>query len=483
MYCLRSTPSRLCWLNLMASVALVTVAAPANAATASELLEKAIYTEETVGDLDQAIKVYEQVVAEGKAVEKVAAQAQLRIGLIYAKQGKTDKATAAFQAVIDNYPQAEDVVAEARKHLPREPQLLPVPWGAGDELLMEMQLPNGMGVGQQIYRVSAIEKEGQPHWECQTWQTVVINGQLGKSRVLINKETFAPIESTWKHSMLGQATGSYGKNEVVIQLSNETDSTTLKFKGQVFDNEQAAEMFRLLPLKEGYKTTAQIISTLGTTLIPLEIDVTKLETLEVPAGNFECFRLELNIGQTFWISTDEHRYIVQFRGGGVTARLSEIRDSPFTDSTNVEEPSFSVTLPPNWFAYTPSGGEKDASPTTTIIDPDSIANTRIEAGPLEPIRSKFDSPESWLKESIEKYRNETVDFKLDEKGIETTSIGGRPAASAIFQFKEGKKSMTARRITIFGETSAANVRSAVETKQLEQWEPQFAEILSTLEVK
>lgn len=479
----RFTLRRLSWPILLASVALVTIAAPVDAATASELLEKAIYTEETVGDLDKAIKVYEQVVTEGKEAEKIAAQAQLRIGLCYTKLGRTDKATAAFQAVIDNYPQVEDLVAQARKHLPREPELLPVPWGDGDELLMEMQLPNGMGVGEQIYRVAAIEKEGKPYWECQTWQTVVINDQLGKSRVLVNKETFAPIESNWKHTMLGQATGSYGKNQVVIQLSNQTDPTTLKFTGQVFDNEQAAEMFRLLPLKEGYKTSVQIISTLGTTLIPLELDVAKLEEIEVPAGSFECFRLDLNIGQTFWISTDEHRYIVQFRGGGVTARLSEIRESPFNDSTKVEKPSFSLTLPPNWFAYTPSGKEQDESPTTTIIDPNSISNTRIEAGPLEPISSEFDSPVAWLRVAIEKYRKETEDFKLDDQGIETTAIGGQPAASAIFHFKEGNKLMTARRIAIFGKTSAANVRFAVETNQFEQWKPQFAEVLSTLEVK
>ena len=348
---------------------------------------------------------------------------------------------------------------------------------------MEMQLPNGMGVGQQVYRVAAIEKEGQPHWECQTWQTVEINGQLGKSRVLIDKETFAPLNSTWKHTMLGQAKGTYSKNQVVIQSSNQKDPTTLKFTGRVFDNEQAAEMFRRLPLKEGFKTTVQIVSTLGTTLIPLEVNVSKLEKIDVPAGSFECFRLELSIGQTFWISTDVHRYIVQFRGGGVTAGLSEIRQSPFDESTEVEEPNFSVALPPDWFVYTPSGNEQDPSPTTTIIDPDSISNTRIEAGPLDRIQADHASPDVWLEKSIEEYRERMNDFKLQSPGIETTTVGGQPAAKATFTFEEGNREMTAQRITIFGKSSAANVRFAVETDQLEQWMPQFHQVLSTLKVK
>ena len=483
MFCSQFNLSRMNRQIVFASLAIFALASPAMAATASELLEKGIYTEETVGDLDQAIKVYKKVVVEGKAAQEVAAQAQFRIGLCYAKLGKTDEAKAAFQAVIDNFPQAAGIVAEAQKRLPREPELLPVPWGDGDELLLEMQLPNGMGVGQQIYRVSAIEKEGHSHWECQTWQTVVLNGQLGKSRVLIDKETFAPLSSIWKHTMLGKATATYAKDQVVIQSSNQTEPTTLKFAGQVFDNEQAAEMFRRLPLEVGYKTTVQIVSTLGTILIPLELNVSKLETIEVSAGSFECFRLELSIGQTFWISTDEHRYIVQFRGGGVTAGLSEIRESPFDKSTEVEEPNFSVTLPPDWFAYTPSGKEDDPSPTTSIIDPESISNTRIEAGPLDRIQKDHASPEAWLEASIEEYRNRMNEFKMQPPGIGTTTVGGQPAAKATFEFEEGNRAMTAQRITIFGKTSAANVRFAVETDQLEQWMPEFAEILSTLKLK
>ena len=67
----------------------------------SALLEKAIYTEETVGDLDAAIKLYEKAVAEGKAVDAVAAEAQYRLGLCLLKQGKKDEGIAAFKKLIE----------------------------------------------------------------------------------------------------------------------------------------------------------------------------------------------------------------------------------------------------------------------------------------------------------------------------------------------------------------------------------------------
>jgi hypothetical protein len=57
-----------------ALVAVLLAASPGVAAqSASQLLEKGIYAEETVGDLDGAIKIYKQIVAEAKANREFAA--------------------------------------------------------------------------------------------------------------------------------------------------------------------------------------------------------------------------------------------------------------------------------------------------------------------------------------------------------------------------------------------------------------------------
>ena len=92
----------------------------AKGATAGELLEKAIYAEETTGNLDEAIKLYEQVIAEAKTAKSAAAKAQYRLGLIYEKQGKAEPAAAAFRAVVENFPDEKELVAQARKRLPSE---------------------------------------------------------------------------------------------------------------------------------------------------------------------------------------------------------------------------------------------------------------------------------------------------------------------------------------------------------------------------
>ncbi len=98
--------------------------ADADERTPSQLLEKGIYTEETVGDLDKAIEIYQRTIDSAQTNRIILAQAQLRLGLCFLKQGKNDKGTEALQKLIDKYADQKEVVARARKHLPEAPQPL-----------------------------------------------------------------------------------------------------------------------------------------------------------------------------------------------------------------------------------------------------------------------------------------------------------------------------------------------------------------------
>ncbi|TWT36931.1 hypothetical protein KOR34_18760 [Posidoniimonas corsicana] len=469
-------------LALIACLVLAAAAAPA--ATGSELLEKAIYTEETVGDLDQAIEIYQKVVAEGAKSIDAAAEAQFRIGACLEKQGKTQEATKAFQAVVDDYPKATRWVAKAKDRLPGSPKLLATPWGDGDELQFEMKLPTGMGIGCQIYRVAKQPRDGVEAWKCESWQVVTLNGAFGKSRVWADLDTFAPIESHWRHSVLGEADAVYEKDKVVITLAGRSEPVTLESEGPLYDNEQAAEMFRRLPLKEGFKTTPTVISSLTAMAIPLKLSVTKVETIEVPAGKFECFRLHIDdLNQTFWIANDERRNIVRFAAGGVVADLMEVRKATTGESVPLKRDLFTLTLPPEWHTYTPSQSEQDPRTTTWLIDPDATMQSRVEGGELTPIKEKFTTPSDWLKEALKKYRERLVDLTLDDDSIQAVEINGRQAAVAVFEYKEGDKNQKAQRVAVFGDKSAVNLRFSAPTEDFDKWQPAITKIVSSLKVE
>lgn len=84
--------------------------------SAKELFEKAVYLEETKGELEQAIDVYKRVVDEFPGDRATAAKAQLQIGLCYEKLGNKE-ALKAYQLVLKNYGDQEEPVSIARAKL------------------------------------------------------------------------------------------------------------------------------------------------------------------------------------------------------------------------------------------------------------------------------------------------------------------------------------------------------------------------------
>jgi len=106
---------------------------PSAGASASVLLQEGLYAEEIEGDLDGAIKIYEQVLVEAKDIEQAAAQATYRIGMCFLKKGDKAKAAEHFQSIVREYRNNEQLVARAKEQLNK--------LGTPAEANLYMQLP------------------------------------------------------------------------------------------------------------------------------------------------------------------------------------------------------------------------------------------------------------------------------------------------------------------------------------------------------
>jgi Tol biopolymer transport system component len=84
--------------------------------SAKELFEKALYLEETKGDLEKAIELYERVVEQFPDEREIAANALFHIGGCYEKLG-LQKARNAFQRIIEEYPDQVEMAGKAREKL------------------------------------------------------------------------------------------------------------------------------------------------------------------------------------------------------------------------------------------------------------------------------------------------------------------------------------------------------------------------------
>jgi hypothetical protein len=127
---------------------------PGTAQTASELLQRGIYTQRTVGHPDEAIAIYRQVIASAGADRATAARAQMLI--VAACLGKGDAAGAAreFSILTTNYGDQKDAISAVVTALQLAPEMrINTPAIAGRPGLSLGKLENG------VYRHTATSTE------------------------------------------------------------------------------------------------------------------------------------------------------------------------------------------------------------------------------------------------------------------------------------------------------------------------------------
>jgi hypothetical protein len=92
-------------------VAAVLLSASASAQAVAELLQKGIYTQDTVGDVDAALEMFRQVVKTPSPQRGYAAQAQARIVRCLLDKGDTNGASQQFSVLVRDYAAFKDIVS------------------------------------------------------------------------------------------------------------------------------------------------------------------------------------------------------------------------------------------------------------------------------------------------------------------------------------------------------------------------------------
>ena len=183
------------------SLAILTSSAPlARADSPSETLEKAIYSEETKGDLDGAMTLYQQVIEQAKTSQALAAQAQYRLGVCQAKTKlcRRHRRLSGWSRII---PIKTNLVALARDYLARNNDLLPAPWADGEEERFDVKLAAASrwasAPGRRTPGRATAKKSGASASSCR-------RRARQASHVEVDADTMKPIHSRWKHNFAGR---------------------------------------------------------------------------------------------------------------------------------------------------------------------------------------------------------------------------------------------------------------------------------------
>ena len=116
------------------------------------------------------------------------------------------------------------------------------------------------------------------------------------------------------------------------------------------------------------------------------IEITGKEKVTVPAGVFDCLRMNLQVWSQgtkalehqLWFSQDAHRYLVKYDSTSALMELTGVSTASckptLYSNSNL---AGTLTLPAGWFAY-PYPEKENGSVITQLLSP--------EIGPLVPAR-------------------------------------------------------------------------------------------------
>lgn len=466
-------------LALSFTATLLATAPAARADSPSELFEQGIYSEQTKGDLDGAMQLYQKVITQARSDQTLAAQAQYHLGVCYYKKQDYTDASAAFETLLKDYPDQKDLVAMARKYLAGATVLQPVPWSDNENMRLDVRLAGGLKIGVADYSVSAGQTNGQKMWRISS--RVSAAGSESVSHVEVEAGTLKPLHSIWKHSLLGEVDTAYSQDHADLTTIGTGETHKLEFDGSVIDNEEAVEWMRCLPLAGGNKSSQQVLTSLGSHVITLKTEVSGPEQITVPAGTFDCYKVQLNIGQTFWYSADANHYLAKLEAGGVIMELASVTQRVPGEKAAYSDPTFGFSLlaPAGW-AFDKQEIDQSNKTDVSILDPQGMASSVLEVQTMSTLKADETN-------SLRTFANARLAEKAKAvKGLQARSdtwqnrtLAGRPALSVVSDYTEGKAKKVLYAVWSFGPTNGACFCAQVSAADFDGFRQKFDAVVNS----
>ncbi|HEY3864177.1 MAG TPA: tetratricopeptide repeat protein [Verrucomicrobiae bacterium] len=466
-------------LLLALSTTVLLAAAAARAASPSDTLEQGIYSEETRGDIDAAMQLYQKVITQAKADQASAAQAQYHLGVCYYKKKDYNAATAAFDALIKDYPDQTNITALASKYLNGARALQPAPWSDGEVMSMDIKLEGGLKIGSAKYTVNAGETNGEKIWRFSTH--IDAAGNQSVSSVEADAATFAPLHSRWKHTLLGEVDSVYFPGRVNLKKTGSDAVTKLDCQGSVIDNEETVEWMRCLPLADGFSTSAQLMASLGSHIIPVKFTVSGPEQVQVPAGSFDCYKIDLSIHQTFWVSADPKHYAVKFEAGGAVGELNNVtvqtpgQGAAYHDSAF----GFSISAPAGWSFDKKDLDKKDRS-AVAILDPQGVAASVLSVVAMSSIKDgETNSIRKAMENGLEEQAREFKNFQVRADGWQDLTLAGSPAVSSVSDYTAGTDTNVVYHVWSFAGANSVRFSVFMRAADFDSFRPKIDAVIAT----
>ena len=212
-----------------------------------------------------------------------------------------------------------------------------------------------------------------------------------------------------------------------------------------------------------------------------EFEVSGPEQVQVTAGTYNCYKVDLNIGQSFWVSTDPKHYLVKFEAGGVVGELNSVtlrapgEGAIYTDTAF----GFSVSAPAGW-SFDKQDLDKTNRSAITIIDPQGVATSSLSVIETSPATDKeTNTVRKAMEENLAEQAKEFKNFKVRPDSWQTLTLAGAPAVSVVGDYISGKDTNVAYHVLSFVATNAVHFDVYLHAADFEAFRPKIDAVINS----
>jgi len=200
-----------------------------------------------------------------------------------------------------------------------------IPWPDEEETIYTIQNQTGNTIGGGNLTIA---REGESYILGQFWEIGEVKQSIS---IRVASDDLKPIsENQTIVSPQGEfkVNTTYVDNKLKIEAETPQgpQSAEMDVPEDAYDNDEVLFLFRAIPFEEGYQATYTNVVASTAQKPKVTIAIVGKEQVEVPAGVFDCWKLEFKVAgqkQYMWYGVDNPHYLVKYDNGQNTILLQE----------------------------------------------------------------------------------------------------------------------------------------------------------------
>ncbi|WP_096085525.1 tetratricopeptide repeat protein [Agaribacterium haliotis] len=428
---------------------------------------EAVYQQQTLGDLDAALAIYNKII-ENAEDRKLVAFSMLNAAQCHVQLGDELIANALYETLKKDYSDIDGVQAylsqQGRSPYLSPDELLPVPWQDGEVLQFTNYNLEERPFGYAVRTKTLTEVEGERAWQTDILFVSDQSNQFSHQEVESLEKSSAPIR--YENSSYGivYATIDIDKGKVTFENPHRGQKFDFEYEDNSYMGLEIDEIVRRLPLSEHYETRIKAIYPGNIGYFDVEIKVTDGNAeLEFDGKSVEAWVLQVTSlshkgdvlwQQQVWVGKDERRLPLKGEGKMGSFVLSSADSNAAKQTSHFKvgytSRNLNFELPPGWFGFTVYG-RNDESQRAFFYSQDGRSSAVLGW--------KKDYEFDWSKDPLSKKTDESIKWaegfvsnhEVKKDSFQLLSVAGSEAIRYQASFTGGGHDFIEDRLWIKGD--------------------------------